>query len=112
LGTWFWRVRAADRAGNLGAWSTVNTFTIDAPNPPATLHFMGTYPSSVVGGASAVGILYLKKPAPAGGLLAKLALRYNRNVGLLAPNLPFPVTAPSSITIPEGALTALFDIAT
>jgi hypothetical protein len=112
LSTWYWRVRAADRAGNLGAWSSVNSFTINDPNAVATLHFMGTYPSQVVGGVPAVGILYLDKAAPSGGLTVDLALRYNVSVGYHAPHLPFPVTVPSTVTIPGGALTALFDITT
>jgi hypothetical protein len=36
-GTWFWRVRAIDAAGNKGQWSTVWSVTIDVPTvtPPA-----------------------------------------------------------------------------
>jgi hypothetical protein len=112
LGTWYWRVRAFDYAGNVGSWSGANTFSLNVPSAPAAINFLGTYPASVVGGAPAVGILYLDKPAPAGGSVAKLALRYNQSVGYHAPHLPFPVTVPDTVTIPEGALTVLFDIST
>jgi hypothetical protein len=112
LGTWFWRVRAFDYAGNISAWSSANTFSLNVPSAPAAINFMGTYPAAVVGGAPAVGILYLDKPAPAGGAVAKLALRYNQSVGLHAPHLPFPVTIPETVAIPEGALTVLFEIST
>lgn len=35
-GTWYWRARAVDGAGNLGAWSSVWSFTVDTipPNQP------------------------------------------------------------------------------
>lgn len=112
MGTWFWRVRAFDFAGNIGAWSAANTFSLNVPSAPAAINFMGTYPAAVVGGAPAVGILYLDKPAPAGGAVAKLALRYNQSVGYHAPHLPFPVIVPETVAIPEGALTVLFDVST
>ncbi|MEM2619620.1 MAG: Ig-like domain-containing protein, partial [Candidatus Hadarchaeales archaeon] len=33
-GTWYWRVRASDDAGNWGEWSEVWTFTVDTSPPP------------------------------------------------------------------------------
>jgi hypothetical protein len=33
-GTYFWRVRAEDLAGNLSAWTSVQSFTIDSTPPP------------------------------------------------------------------------------
>ncbi|NUN49491.1 MAG: hypothetical protein HUU15_11745 [Candidatus Brocadiae bacterium] len=33
-GTYFWRVRAVDEAGNLGAYSTVESFEVEAPTAP------------------------------------------------------------------------------
>jgi hypothetical protein len=112
LGTWYWRVRAFDRAGNIGAWSAASSFTLDAPDAQPTLKNVGTYPTSVVGGAPGVGILYLDKPAPAGGVTVELSLRYNRNVGYVSPNLPIPVTVPATVTIPEGKMNVVFDLTT
>lgn len=33
-GTFYWRVQALDRAGNLGPWSAVRTFNVQSPTPP------------------------------------------------------------------------------
>src|SRR6266581_7453710 len=112
LGTWYWRVRAYDRAGNIGAWSSTSSFTLDAPAAPPSVTFAGSYPATVVGGGSAVGAVYLDRPAPPGGLTVVPVLRYNRNRGYLAPNLPIPVAVPASITVPGGAVSAEFPITT
>ena len=112
LGTTYWRVRAYDRAGNIGAWSTANSFTLDSPSAPPSVTFAYSYPLSVVGGSSAVGAVYLDRPAPVGGLTVTPVLRYNKNRGFLAPNLPLPVTVPASFTVPEGAVSAEFPITT
>ena len=46
-GTYFWKVRAKDGAGNVGAFSSVFTFTIDSTGPTVT--------ASPVGGTFGVG---------------------------------------------------------
>src|SRR5262249_23166674 len=112
LGTWFWHVRAYDRAGNVGAWSAVASFTIGAASTPAAVYFADTYPHGVVGGSSAVGVVHLDNPATAGGQTVTLTMRYNKNTGFLAPKVPIPVTIPASVTLPAGAVSAQFDIGT
>jgi hypothetical protein len=110
LGTTYWRVRAYDRAGNVGTWSATSSFRLDVPNSPPAIQFFDTYPRKIVGGQSAVGVLHLDNPAPAGGLTATLHLRYNTSVGFVAPNRPIPVSVPTSVTVPAGAISVLFDI--
>jgi hypothetical protein len=112
LGTWFWRVRAVDFAGNVGAWSAVSSFTINAASAPPAVTFVDHFPAAVIGGASAVGVVHLDKPAPAGGATVALSTRYNKNTGFLAPHLPIPLTVPPAAIVPAGALSAVFDIAT
>ena len=34
-GTFYWRVQALDGANNLGPWSSVRSFTVESPTPPA-----------------------------------------------------------------------------
>ncbi|MCI0535195.1 MAG: SBBP repeat-containing protein [Verrucomicrobiales bacterium] len=110
LGTTYWRVRAYDWAGNVGAWSAPSSFSIDVPNSPPAIEFLDTHPHSLVGGGFGVGVIHLDKPAPAGGQTVTLHLRYNPSVGYLAQNRPIPLTIPAAITIPAGAVSALFDI--
>ncbi|HEX7900748.1 MAG TPA: hypothetical protein VF950_23520, partial [Planctomycetota bacterium] len=46
-GTWNWRVRAVDDAGNTGAWSSARTFIIDL-TPPAAFTLIGPADNTVV----------------------------------------------------------------
>ena len=55
LVTWFWRVRTADRAGNLSAWSAISTFTLGSTGGAVSVNSVGIFPSSVVGGAPGDG---------------------------------------------------------
>jgi hypothetical protein len=113
LCTYFWRVRTADRAGNLSAWSAVRTFTVSGTAGQPTISSIGVEPTSVVGGAQATGMLYLYEAAPAGGLIARLAAVHDRSQGLDRTRaLPVPVGVPEFVTIPAGALSASFPIAT
>lgn len=115
---WFWRVRTADRAGNLSAWSAVRSFTISGTTGQPTVSGIGVFPpsgisSGVPGGALAVGTIHLFKAAPAGGLVARLTAHHNRSAGLdRLRSLPIPVTVPELVNIAEGALTASFEIQT
>ena len=69
LVTWFWRVRAADRAGNLSAWSATSSFTPGSTGGAVSVNAVGIHPSNVVGGASATGVVWLNGIAPSGGLV-------------------------------------------
>jgi hypothetical protein len=42
-GTYTWKVKAIDEAGNVGAWSLIYTFTIDTTAPNATMNALPTY---------------------------------------------------------------------
>jgi hypothetical protein len=106
-------VRTADRAGNLSAWSAVRTFTVSGTAGQPTISSIGVEPTSVIGGAQATGMLYLYEAAPAGGLIARLAAVHDRSQGLDRTRaLPVPVGVPEFVTIPAGALSASFPIAT
>ena len=108
LTQWFWRVRTADRAGNLSDFSPASTFTAGVSGAPPVINFVQTYPTTVTGGGSAQGVLHLTDPAPPGGLQAILSTKdprgYLRTVS--------PVTVPTTVSIPAGALSANFSIAT
>jgi hypothetical protein len=41
-GTWYWRVRAVDGAGNVGVWSLTWSFTVDVTFPTLTISISGT----------------------------------------------------------------------
>jgi hypothetical protein len=96
---WYWRVRAADRAGNLSAWSATSTFTAGVSGGTPIANFVQIYPSTVVGGNSAQGVLHMTDPAPAGGAVVTLTTRG-------------PVTIPQTVTVPAGAISANFTIET
>jgi hypothetical protein len=105
---YFWRVRAADRAGNLSDWSTVGTFTAGVTGAASIVDFIQVYPSTVTGGASAQGVLHLTDPAPPGGAVVTLSTKDPR--GFL--RTVSPITLPSTVTVPAGAITANFPIGT
>jgi hypothetical protein len=96
---WYWRVRAADHAGNLGAWSATSVFTAGVTGATPIVNFVQTYPTTVIGGNSVHGVLHLTDPAPAGGLTAVLVTRG-------------PITTPATVTIPAGAISANVTIGT
>jgi hypothetical protein len=96
---WYWRVRAADRAGNLSAWSATSTFTAGVDGGTPIVNAVQIYPTAVIGGNSAQGVLHMTGPAPAGGAVVTLTTRG-------------PVSIPQSVTIPAGAITAAFTIDT
>jgi hypothetical protein len=113
LCTYFWRVRTADRAGNVSAWSATRTFTVSGTAGQPTISDIAIDPSTVVGGAQATGMVNLYEAAPAGGLVARLAAFHDRSQGLdRTRTLPVPVSVPEFVTIPAGALSASFPITT
>ena len=94
IGTpWYWRVRAADRAGNLSAWSNTNVFTAGVAGATPIVNFVQFYPTAVAGGSSAHAVLHLTDPAPAGGLTVELIKRG-------------PISAPATVTFAPGAISA------
>ena len=111
--TFFWRVRTADRAGNLSAWSAARTFTVSPTAGQPTISSIDVDSPSVVGGTQATGMLHLYEPAPAGGLVANLAATHDRSQGLdRTRTLPVPASVPDLVNIPAGALSASFPITT
>ena len=111
--TYFWRVRTADNAGNLSAWSAARTFTVSSSSGRPTVSGIDVDSPSVVGGAQATGMLHLYDPAPAGGLAAHLSAVHDRSQGLDRTRaLPVPVSVPGIVNVPAGALSAPFSIAT
>jgi hypothetical protein len=105
---WFWRVRAADRAGNLSDWSPSSTFTAGVSGAPPVINFVQIYPTTVTGGGSAQGVLHLTDPAPAGGMVAILSTKDPRGYLRTVP----PLTLPTTVAIPAGAISANFSIGT
>ena len=96
---WYWRIRAADGAGNIGEWSATNTFTLGVDGGAPIVNYIQVYPTAVTGGSSAQGILTLNNPAPAGGLPVTLMTKG-------------PIGIPATVTVPAGALNANFTITT
>jgi hypothetical protein len=110
---YFWRVRTADRAGNLSAWSAVRTFTVSPTAGQPTISVIDVDSPTIVGGSQATGMLQLYEAAPAGGLVAKLTAVHDRSQGLdRTRTLPVPVSVPDLVTIPAGALSASFPVTT
>jgi hypothetical protein len=113
LCTYYWRVRTADRAGNLSDWSTARTFTVSGSTGQPTISGINVEPASVTGGAQATGMLHLYEAAPAGGLTARLAVYHDRSQGLdRTRSVPVPAGVPEFVSIPAGALSAAFPITT
>ena len=100
IGTpWYWRVRAADGAGNLGDWSATSSFTTGVDGATPIVNFVQIYPTKVVGGAGAHGVLHMTHPSPAGGTVVSLSARA-------------AVAIPETVIIPAGAISANFTIGT
>jgi hypothetical protein len=111
--TFFWRVRTADRAGNLSAWSPARTFTVSFTTGQPTISAVDVDSPIVTGGAQATGMLHLYDAAPPGGLVARLTAVHDRSQGLdRTRTLPVPVSVPELVNIPAGALSASFPITT
>ena len=113
LSTLFWRVRTADNAGNLSAWSAARSFTVSGSTGQPTISAIDVDSPSVTGGSQALGMLHLYDAAPAGGLVARLTAVHDRSQGLdRTRSLPVPVSVPDFVNIPAGALSASFPITT
>lgn len=111
--SWFWRVQAADRAGNLSAWSTPSAFSLGVAGARPGVSFVQTYPSSVTGGNSAQGVLHLNDSAPAGGMVATFSVHDSRGLTFTeSRSVPLPVTIPQTLNVPAGAITVPFPIGT
>ena len=105
---WYWRVRTADRAGNLSDWSATSTFTTGvAPSLPS-LTMVQIYPTTVTGGQSPMGVLHLTKAAPPGGVVVTMSAKDGR--GFTRTTVPLAV--PETVIVPEGAISANFPINT
>jgi len=105
---WYWRVRTADRAGNLSDWSATNTFTTGLSGSLPSVSMVQVYPTSVVGGQSPLGVLHLTKPAPPGGAVVSLSVKDGRGFTQTA----VPLAVPETITVPAGAISANLPINT
>jgi hypothetical protein len=100
----WWRVRGVNAAGTAGAWSSVRRFTPQAattPPAPGALSALAVSPASVTGGTAAQGTVSLTSAAPAGGFA----------VALSSSN-PGTAITPAGVTVPQGATTATFAVAT
>jgi hypothetical protein len=71
------------------------------PNAPPVLQSISISPTSVSGGTSATGTVFLSSPAPSGGISVTLSTS-NRAVA----------TVPGIVSVPSGATTANFTITT
>jgi len=90
--------------GNItAAYSGVTKSATVAVNPsiPAALSTVTLSPTTVVGGSNSIGSVTLTKAAPAGGLVVKLAS-----------NRPTKALVPANVTVPAGASSAAFNVAT
>lgn len=74
--------------------------SLTAPAESSTLAALSV-DTEVIGGSSAKGMVSLTSPAPAGGI----------TISLLSSD-PAVASVPASVTVPEGASNASFDIAT
>lgn len=99
---WYWRVRTADRAGNVSDWSPTSTFTLGVSGAPPVINAVQVYPTTVTGGNAAHGVLHLTDPAPPGGLEVTLSKKDPR--GFLRTTVPIGI--PETITFPAGAISA------
>ena len=106
---WYWRVRTADRAGNLSDWSATNTFTTGLSGSLPSVSMVQVYPTSIVGGQSPLGVVHLTKPAPSGGAVVTLSVKDGR--GFTQTVVPL-AAVPETITVPAGAISANLPINT
>ena len=110
---WYWRVRTADRAGNLSAWSSTSTFTLGAAGGKKSVTSVGILPASVVGGDSANGLVYISGPAPAGGVVVHLSVHHSTAYTVCkSRRSPLPITVPATVTVPAGATQVAFTATT
>lgn len=97
--TWFWRVRASDNDGNLGAWSKPGSFTISTSSKTPAAASVTTDSFDITGAGSTIGHVFLSAPAPNGGALVTLFS-----------DTPSLVTLPANVTVPAGATSADFPV--
>jgi hypothetical protein len=83
-----------------GRYMFSDVLRVGAPPPLPLLSGVSVAPTSVVGGQSSTGTVTLSAPAPSGGTVATLS-----DVGDVT-------TIPASVTVPAGATSASFAIAT
>jgi hypothetical protein len=95
-GAYYWRVRTADRSGNLSDWSEVRSL-----NSGTSISTLTISPDTVSGGNSTQGRVTSTALAPAGGIVISLS---SSNTAV--------ATVPASVTIPQGATVATFTITT
>ena len=102
-GTHYWRVQAADRAGNLGAFSPAFSFATAVNGASPVLAAIRLDPQRVNGGLSGSATLFLNfgAVAPSGG--AVVSLRSSD---------PVLAAVPATVTIPAGANSVSFTFAT
>lgn len=98
--TWYWRVQAADRAGNLSAWSPAFTLLLGSTSAPASLASVSMSPTSVIGGSASQGTVSLSGAAPSGGAVVTLT------------DNAAAVSIPANVTIPAGASSTTFSATT
>lgn len=99
-GTYFWRVQAVDGAV-AGAWSTARSFTITGTTNPPALTGISVNPTTVTGGSSATGTVFISLPAPA----ANVTIALTSGEPAVAP-------VPASVTVASGQTSATFTVAT
>ena len=85
---------------NYGGVNKSATMTVN-PAPSAALSSVVLNPSTVVGGTSSVGTVTLTNVAPPGGLIVNLAS-----------SKPARATVPATVTVPGGAISTTFNVAT
>ena len=95
-GTYFWRVRAVHGQVR-GPWSAGASFTLTAPSTPPGLQVLSIVPapSALYGGNSTQARVTLNMPAPAGGVVVRVASDFAQ------------ATTPTSVVIPAGATDAV-----
>jgi hypothetical protein len=94
-------VTTADGVMHAALWRNNAAPTGDPPPPSVSLLSVSLNPTSVIGGAASLGTVSLDAPAPAGGAVVSLSSSH-----------PYEVAAPTSVTVPAGATSANFGVAT
>lgn len=95
-GPYYWRVRTADRSGNLSDWSEVRSL-----NSGTSISTLSVNPATLEGGNSAQGQVTLTALAPAGGIVISLS---SSDTAV--------ATVPASVNIPQGGTSATFNVST